>query len=459
VRKWLGAVLAAWLVATPSVICDVRPPPAAAQSNGIGLTPLMGWSSWSFLRHGPTAANVEAEAKAMVTSGLASVGYQYVNLDDFWYVCPGAQGPNVDRYGRWVTNSNFPPGPNGENGIEMVARYVHRLGLKFGLYVTPGISAQAVAQNTAVLGPDGRLSGYTADDIAEHGAEYNYNCKGMDAINYASPGAQDFIDSWADEMASWGIDYLKLDGVGSFDLPDVIAWSVALRRTGRPIHLELSNNLAIEDAPSWASFSNGWRTGNDVECYACEANGSSFPLTDWANVELRFDQVAQWQPYGGPGGFNDYDSIEVGNGNRDGLTMAERETQLSLWALASSPLVLGTDLTRLSSGDLRLLEDPAVVAVDQDAIDARRTARTSTYQIFAKKEDNGDVIGGLFNTGPKAETISTTVADLGLPRSDGAELEDLWSHHASRTAGTIEADVPPHGVGLYRITALPRAST
>ena len=85
-----------------------------AEGNGVGLTPPMGWSSWSFLRRDPTEAKVEAEAKALVSSGLAKVGYHYVNLDDFWYICPGSQGPKVDRYGRWVPNPvTFPPGPSG----------------------------------------------------------------------------------------------------------------------------------------------------------------------------------------------------------------------------------------------------------------------------------------------------------------------------------------------------------
>ena len=69
----------------------------------------------------------------MVTSGLSRVGYQYVNLDDFWYVCPGSQGPAVDAYGRWVPNATtFPPVSSTENGIQAVADYVHSLGLKFG---------------------------------------------------------------------------------------------------------------------------------------------------------------------------------------------------------------------------------------------------------------------------------------------------------------------------------------
>ncbi|MGH3158902.1 MAG: hypothetical protein ACRDNF_20340 [Streptosporangiaceae bacterium] len=39
--------------------------PARAENNGVGLTPAMGWSSWSFIRHDPTAAKIEAQAKAM----------------------------------------------------------------------------------------------------------------------------------------------------------------------------------------------------------------------------------------------------------------------------------------------------------------------------------------------------------------------------------------------------------
>jgi Alpha galactosidase A/Alpha galactosidase C-terminal beta sandwich domain len=440
-----------------TAVCAVAPVAsrAEAEDNGVGLTPAMGWSSWSFLRHGPTAANVEAEARAMVTSGLSKVGYRYINLDDFWYMCPGPQGPDVDRYGRWVPNPvAFPPGPSGESGIEVVAHYVHSLGLKFGLYVTPGISQQALAKDTPILAANGRPSGYTADEIAKTSvSEYNYNCGGMVGINYNAKGAQDFINSWADQFAAWGVDYLKLDGVGSWDIPDVTAWSEALRQTGRPIHLELSNSLNINFASTWAKYSNGWRTGHDIECYSCESNGSSYPLTDYASVETRFDQVAAWQRYGRPGAFNDYDSVEVGNGANDGLTLPERQTQLSLWALASSPLILGTDLTHLDPVDLGLLENRAVIAVDQDAIDASRIAYNSTSQIFAKTEKNGDVVVGLFNTGASARMLTTDLASLGLTASKAYEVDNLWSHQAFRQTGPIAAEVPGHGVALFRVSA------
>jgi len=425
----------------------VGAPGATAEDNGVGLKPLLGWSSWSFVRRNPSAQIIEDTADAMTTSGLTEVGYKNVNIDDFWYLCPGSQGPDVDQYGRWVTDpTKFPPGPNGENGIAAVADYVHSKGLKFGLYVTPGISHQAVVQNTAIQGTP-----YHADDIATTAAEKNYNCKGMVGIDYSKPGAQQFIDSWAAQWASWGVDYVKLDGVGSFDIPDVQAWSDALRQTGRPIHLELSNSLDINNATSWAKLANGWRTGGDVECY-CGPNGSSYPLTDWSHVSSRFNQAANWAPYGGPGGFNDYDSIEVGNGNNDGLSLDERKTQMSLWALAASPFILGTDLRNLDPTDLGLLKNTDVLAVDQDAIDATRVYNSNGKQIFAKQEPNDDEIVGLFNANGAAQPISTSTSALGLPTGTDYSVKDLWSHQTTETAGNIAVSVPAHGVALYRIS-------
>ena len=415
------------------------------------VTPPLGWSSWSFIRKNPTAAIIEAQAKAMKDSGLTKLGYQYVNIDDFWYQCLGAQGPNVDQYGRWVIDSTKFPAQGAKSGIQVTADYVHSLGLKFGLYMTPGISKQAVEQNSAIEGTP-----YHARDIATSFNEANYNCGGMVSIDFGKPGAQAFIDGWAKQFASWGIDYLKLDGVGSQDPQDVEAWSKALVSSGRKVHLELSNSLDINSAKTWQDYADGWRTGGDVECY-CGANDSSYPLTSWASVASRFDQVAAWAGIGGPKGFNDYDSLEIGNGANDGLTLDERKTQASLWSLASSPLFLGTDLTHLDATDLSLLRNADVVAVDQDAIDAKRISGDADTQVFAKTEKNGDVIVGLFNTANAPRAVSTTTAALGLPKAVDYSLQDLWSHDKTESTGTISTDVPAHGVALYRVRALHHA--
>jgi hypothetical protein len=446
VRK-LAAVFAALLMTGLVAATVASAPRAMAEANGVERTPVLGWSSWSFLRDNPTAANIEAQAKALHTSGLEKMGYRYVNLDDFWYQCPGSKGPNVDAYGRWVINSSRFPPKGAASGIKAVANYVHSLGLKFGIYVTPGISKQAVAKNTKIPGTT-----YTAKDIAEPSVtENNYNCGGMVGIDYSKPGAQAYTDSWADMLASWGVDYVKFDGIANSNVADIKAWSTALRQTGRPIVLNITQgSYTSKIAPTLMKYANQWEFAPDIECYDCEQGNNSYPLTSWTNVKGRFNYVAAWQPYAGPGGFNDYDSIEVGNGGNDGLTPAERQTQLSLWALGSSPLILGVDLTHLNATDLGYLKNKAVLAVDQDSVAAKRVVNGSTRQVFAKKEHCGDVIVGLFNTGPKAESISVSPARIGLPGGKHYVIDNLWTHKSS-TASGVSATVPSHGVALFRV--------
>ena len=428
------------------------PQKSRAENNGLERTPVLGWSSWSYIRKHPTAAKMEAQARAMKKSGLQKVGYKYVNLDDFWYPCPGPQGPDVGPYGRWVIDSSKFPAHGDTNGIKAVADYLHGLGMKFGIYVTPGISKQAVKKNTPIKGTH-----YTAAQIAEPSIkENNYNCRGMVRIDFSKPGAQQFINSWADMLAGWGVDYIKLDGTANSNVPDVKAWSNAIRQSGRPMVLDVTQGSYTKAiAPTLMKYANQWEFAPDVECYRCEKHGSSYPLTDWAHVANRFNFVAEWQPYAGPGGFNDYDSIEVGNGSNDGLTPVERQTQLSLWALGSTPLILGVDLTHLDHMDLKLLKNTAVVAVDQDSIAAKRVKNAGDQQVFAKMEQNGDAIVGLFNTGGQAEKVSIQASAVGLKKNEhGYSAKNLWTGRTEKKGGTISAMVPSHGVILYRVKAL-----
>ena len=150
----------------------------------------------AFSASNPTAAQVKAQALALQNSGLQKIGYQYVNLDDFWYQCPGPQGPNVDPYGRWVTDPSRFPAEGDTDGIKVMADYIHSLGMKFGIYVTPGISRQAVSRNTPIKG-----TSYTAAQIADPSVkENNYNCKGMVRIDYEqarSAGVYEFMGKYA----------------------------------------------------------------------------------------------------------------------------------------------------------------------------------------------------------------------------------------------------------------------
>ena len=464
-RKVLRAILpcmvgalAVALVGAPGAHAERKPPP------GTDLKPVLGWSSWSFFRRTSDAAVDEAAARAMKRSGLERLGFRYIDQDDFWYQCPGHQGPNVDRYGRWVTDrSRFPSGPHGENGIEVVAHYVHRLGLRFGIYVTPGISDQAVAKNTRILGTH-----YRAREIATTKRQNNYNCRGMTGIDYAKPGAQAFVNSIVDEFASWGVDFIKLDGITDANRPDIEAWSAAIRQSGRAMQLDVTEgHYTTALGPTLDRYATQWEYTSDIEDYGGKG------LTDYGNVSKRFHTLALWEPrYGGRrfDGYNDFDSVEVGDcgqslrfsdrfgkvsyANGDGLTLPERRTVLSLWSLASSPLILGTNLTKLCATDLKLLKDRAVLAVDQDGIDAHMVRDGTERKVIAKTERSGAVVVGLFNTSGRRELISTTASAIGLHNGSKYRLTELWTGATSRSGSSIRATVGPCGVVLYRIVAV-----
>ena len=117
-REWTHALRATLLIA---LLAGGTLHNANAEDNGLERTPVLGWSSWSFLRKRPTADQMKAQALALHNSGLQKIGYEYVNLDDFWYQCPGPQGPNVDSYGRWITDSLKFPAQGETDGIRVVA--------------------------------------------------------------------------------------------------------------------------------------------------------------------------------------------------------------------------------------------------------------------------------------------------------------------------------------------------
>src|SRR3984885_1486938 len=329
----LTRALVATLAAAPLVVCAIAPAAQAATKfpGGPGQTPVMGWSGWSFLRLGADSAQVEGEARGLVSTGLAAAGYRYVNIDDGWYQCPGPQGPNVDANGRWVVNTATYPNSGSENGVQALAAYVHSLGLKFGIYETPGISSQAVAQNTPILG-----TSYTADQIATSKPDNNYNCGGMVGINYKAPGAQAYVDSVVDELASWGVDYIKLDGITNGNGADIKAWRAAIEQSGRPMVLNITQgSYTIKIAPLLKQYANQWEFTPDIEINGPDegsANACNAPPFTGCLSVFPLNSYAHW-------------SDRIGRSADSGMSLAASESQLSLWALGSAPLILGSDLT------------------------------------------------------------------------------------------------------------------
>jgi ricin-type beta-trefoil lectin protein/alpha galactosidase A-like protein/alpha galactosidase C-like protein len=413
--------------------------PALASDNGASQTPPAGWSSWSFLMRSPTEAKMKAQAKGMSDAGLVAKGFQYVNLDDYYIQNPGN---TVDQYGRWaVDTGKFP------SGMRALGDYIHGLGEKFGMYVTPGIPVAAYNQNTPIEG-----TSYHARDIVSDTSHYESNYGGFGNVMYfidynKNPtAAQAFVNSWAKLFASYGVDYIKIDGVHTSDQNDVIAWSNALRNSGRTIHYGLSNTLDFNNVNTWKQYANSWRVSGDIECYCTT-------LTHWGMIRDRWVDLPKWAPYAGPGGWNDPDSLEVGNGTSTGLTPAERQSQMTLWAISKAPLLLGVDMTKFDSGDLNMLKNDEVLAVDRDGVrPATPVSQSSQQQVWrSPKGPDGSYTVALFNLGDNTATVTANFSDLGF--TGNANVRNLWARaDAGTSTNSVSRSLTTHESALFKIT-------
>lgn len=360
-------------------------------ADGLAKTPPMGWSSWNRFADHIDDATIRGIADAMVASGLRDVGYRYINIDDGW------QGKR-DADGVLQPNAHFP-------GMKALADYVHARGLKLGIYSSPGPKTCA---------------GYV--------------------------GSYGHVEQDAKTWAAWGIDYLKYDlcsGEGIFRKPiDVrrayLKMGLALRATGRPMVYSLCQ-YGRDQVGSWGRGVGGhlWRTTGDIE--------DRYEVMAKIGFEKNGNAADA-----GPGGFNDPDMLEVGNG---GMSEDEYRTHMTLWALSAAPPLLGNDLRQMGPATLQLLRNREVIAIDQDALGRQGSAvrRADMVEIWRKPLADGSVALGLFNRGDKPRRIAFSVVDARLP-PDGLRVRDVWAGVALPTA-TTSVQVSAHGAALLQLRA------
>lgn len=443
------ALTAGFATHLPAAHADTAPAVAAK--------PYMGWSSWSMQSSkypglNPdgdysylTEANVTKQTDALA-SKLKKFGYNYVNIDAGWWMDKTWKS-GYDEYGRQKADPvRFP------SGMKAVADRIHSKGLKAGIYLPAGLEKGAYGDGKT---PIWNAEGCTTADIVYSDLRTTNGWDSAYKIDFSKPCAQKYIDSQAQLISGWGYDFLKLDGVGpgsgksgdQYDnVADVAAWNKAIIATGRPIHLEVSWSLDYGHAADWKKYSNGWRIDTDVECY-CNT------LVTWGNsVDDRWDDTPAWTDKAGPGGWNDLDSLDVGNGVMDGLTKAERQSYATLWAVAKSPLFTGDDLTKLDDYGVSLLTNREVIAVDQsDAPPARPVTPSDSQQVWAAKNPNGTYTVALFNLGDSPAAVSANWTTLGF--TGKAAVRDLWNHEDLGTyTNKVTQALPAHGSRLFTVT-------
>lgn len=412
----LGSICAALSLVALATVAPAGAPPASADTstasasyNGLALTPPMGWNDWYQYRCSITEGDVLANAKALVSSGLAKLGYDYVNLDDCW------MAPTRTSDGQLQADpTRFP------HGIAWLASQLHAMGLKLGVYESFGTTT----------------------------------CQHL-------PGSYGHYQQDANTFASWGVDFLKFDycglppGTTSASLEaDYEAMSRDLQATGRPIVYSEEMPIAAGDAnpanPNYLPYvslsskiANMWRMAPD--------EGTNFTSTVFGHLA---DDLPLGK-YAHPGAWNDLDMLMAGSSTFH-WTVQQQETQMSIWAEMASPLIVSSDLTSMSASTMQILGNRGVVAVDQDPLgqQGHLVSQENGVDVVAKPLANGDVAVLMANTSSTPELASTTAQAAGLPAAGAYAVTDLWANTTRESGGTIAATVPADSAVLYRVSPL-----
>ncbi|CAI5531198.1 unnamed protein product [Closterium sp. Naga37s-1] len=348
------------------------------------------WNSWNHFGCNVTEEIVKTQADMLVSSGLAALGYIYVNIDDCW------QADSRDSEGRLAPSPDAFP-----SGIKALADYVHSKGLKLGIYSDAGI-------RTCALKP---------------GSLWH---EAVDAATFAE----------------WGVDYLKYDNCYNDGSPSKKRYTTmrnALEATGRDIFFSMCE--WGQDLPAlWAyGVADTWRTTRDIE-------------DTWSSMMRIADINNKWAKYAKPGGWNDPDMLQVGNG---GMKDSEYRVHFSLWAIMKAPLLIGCDLSVVSNKTLAILGNEEVIALNQDplGVQARKVqvSEDSFMEVWSGPLSEGRLVVALVNRSPISLKITARWKAMGLNPVQRMYARDLWKKATmdSVISGELSAPVPSHDVGLF----------
>lgn len=367
----------------------------------LALTPPMGWNSWNVWGTSVDANKVLAAAKAFIDTGLADYGYAYVNIDDGWEA-----GRN--ELGEIQANEKFPH-------MRALCDDVHGMGLKIGIYSSPGPKTCA-------------------------GYEGSYMHELQDAKSYAF----------------WGFDYLKYDWCSYGQ----IAKDKSLAELQKPYGLmrEMLDRVDRDIVYSLCQYGMGdvWNWGAEVGGDLWRTTGD---ITDtWNSMStLGFGEIDRVSK-SGPGGWNDPDMMVIGqlgwgpNVRPTRLTRNEQITHMTLWSMLGTPILLGNDLTKMDEFTKDLLMNHDVIEVNQDPIanHAKRVKKSGETEVWVRHLFDGSVAIALFNRGFEETEVAVTWKEIGIGKP--VETRELWVAKNIETPETgLRRKIPGHGAVMFRV--------
>ena len=441
--------------------------PAAAKT-AVASTPAMGWNSFDAydcrIDEQQFRATVDFQAKE-----LLPLGWEYAVIDYIWFnPAPGnwnnpqrrfghpdlrldAQGRPIekltmDQYGRLLPAvERFPSAANGK-GFRPIADYVHSKEMKFGIHIMRGIARQAYFEQRPILG-----TASTARDIAEPWDTCSW-CNNMFGVDATKPDAQAYYDSLFILYADWGVDFVKLDDLSFpvYHRGELELVHKAIGKCGRPMVLSLSPGEApLSRAKHLQANAEMWRASADF-------------WDNWKALEHSFDLMNCWSPWSGPGSWPDADMLPIGHISLGGrphgpdrqsrFTWPEHYALMTLWCIARSPLMMGSDLLSSSEQSLAFLKNPEVLAVNQQGENSRQLSRAKDRVVWMSDvPGSSDRYLALFNTSEKPGRVAFTFEDEML--RGNYKVRDLWRKDDLGTfSKEFGAGIDPHGAGLYRLS-------
>ena len=424
---------------------------AAVDYHMYAATPPMGWNSWDCFGTTVTEAQTKQQADFMAEN-LKRHGWQYIVVDIQWYQ-PTATGHKyepdaqltMDDFGRLIpAPKKFPSATNGQ-GFKFLADDVHRRGLKFGIHMMRGIPRQAVRQNRPIQG-----TRYHAADIADTNSLCQWN-PDMFGVDMSRPGAQAYYDSLMKLIASWGVDYIKMDDLSRpYHQAEIEAIRGAIDKTGRRIVFSTSPGATpLVAGTNVNRNANMWRVSDDF-------------WDSWPALLEQFQRLHDWTPFRLKGAWPDADMLPLGIVDfkrQTHFTADEQVTLMTLWCIARSPLMLGADLTRLDQFTHLLLTNDEVLTVNQRSENNHQLFRTNSLIAWvADVPGSADKYLAIFNTQDGAADnsalgnaiVPVNLADLGF--SGEVVVRDLWQRqNIGALSVEFAPEVPAHGARLFRI--------
>jgi alpha-galactosidase len=429
--------------------------PPALQPSGVfsipvspqAATPPMGWNPWNAFRTEVTEARIMAVAETLTRSGLAQAGYRYVNIDDGWWLRRRADG-SID-----VRTSMFPSAalPGGGTSLRPFTDRLHAMGLKAGLYTDIGRNAcsQIWDQHSPNL-PQGSVAereigsfGHQEQDMRLFFGDWNFDYLKVDACGLADYLAgQPAVRSGQFRALETGAGpYIVRGKPGAHDVAQTEALYAGLQQA---IAAARPDGGAILSICTWGEGNVAdwgkqrghlWRTSPDIE-------------PSWHSMLRNFDSIANRPLYAGPGHWNDPDMLEIGHGDFDADHLVEARAHMSLWAIASAPLLLGADLTKMPQSLLDIAGNRDVIAIDQDPAGNQGVTalREGDLQAIVKQlAAPGSKAVALVNRGASPAKIALPLERLGLDPRAPVALRNVWTRQAHPLTGnTIAAALAPH---------------